>query len=223
MNPQIEKSWLHVLADEFEKPYFKQLQVFLEKEKRQYEVYPPDALIFNAFAHTPFDKVKVVILGQDPYHGKGEAHGMSFSVPDGVKQPRSLKNVFEELHNDLGIEPSASGNLECWAKQGVFLLNTVLTVRASTAKSHCEQGWELFTDKVILTLSTKRENLIFMLWGDDARAKKKLIDAQKHLVLEASHPSPYSANRSFVGCKHFSKTNEYLRQNGIEPIDWRVG
>jgi uracil-DNA glycosylase len=220
--PQIEESWLNVLATEFEQPYFANLKTFLVEEKQRYAVYPPGSLIFNAFAHTPFDNVKVVILGQDPYHGKGQAHGLCFSVPDGVPPPPSLVNMFKEIHNDLGVAPSASGNLECWADQGVFLLNATLTVRAATAGSHQNKGWEPFTDKVIQTLSSGRENLVFMLWGNFARAKKKLIDTQKHLVLEAAHPSPLSVYNGFFGCKHFSKANEYLRQHGIEPIDWSV-
>ena len=222
MSPQLEPSWLEILASEFEQPYFASLKAFLLEEKRQYAVYPPGPLIFNAFAHTPFDKVKVVILGQDPYHGTGQAHGLCFSVPDGVKPPPSLINMYKEIHGDLGISPSASGNLECWADRGVFLLNATLTVRASTAGSHQNKGWERFTDKVIQNLSSLRENLVFMLWGNYARAKKTLIDAQKHLILEAAHPSPFSANNGFFGCRHFSKANEYLRQQGVEPIDWSV-
>jgi len=223
MKPQIEESWLEVLAAEFEQPYFVQLKAFLIEEKRQCTVYPPGSLIFNAFAHTPFEKVKVVILGQDPYHGKGQAHGLSFSVPNGVHPPPSLLNMYKEIQNDLGIVPSTSGNLECWADQGVFLLNATLTVRASTAGSHQNKGWEPFTDKVIQNLSEGREHLVFMLWGNYARAKKILIDRQKHLILEAPHPSPFSASSGFFGCKHFSKANEYLLQHGIEPIDWGVG
>ncbi len=222
LNPQIEESWLNVLTNEFDQPYFANLKSFLVEERRQYAVYPPGSLIFNAFAHTPFEKAKVVILGQDPYHGKGQAHGLSFSVPDGVKPPPSLVNMFKEIQTDLGITPSTSGNLECWADQGVFLLNATLTVRAATAGSHQNKGWETFTDKVIESLSTGREHLVFMLWGNYARAKKSLIDTQKHLVLEAPHPSPFSANNGFFGCKHFSKANEYLRQHGIDPVDWSV-
>jgi uracil-DNA glycosylase len=221
-NPQIEESWLKVLATEFEQPYFAGLKTFLLEEKRQYIVYPPGSLIFNAFAHTPFGKVKVVILGQDPYHGKGQAHGLCFSVPDGVHPPPSLVNMYKEIQNDLGIAPSSSGNLECWAEQGVFLLNATLTVRASTAGSHQNKGWETFTDQAIRNLSAERDHLVFMLWGNYARAKKILIDAQKHLVLEAAHPSPFSANNGFFGCRHFSKANEYLQQHGIEPINWSV-
>ena len=222
MSPKIEKSWLEVLASEFEQPYFASLKAFLLEEKRRYVVYPPGSLIFNAFAHTPFDKVKVVILGQDPYHGPGQAHGLCFSVPDGVVPPPSLVNMYKEIHNDLIINPSASGNLECWADRGVFLLNATLTVRASTAGSHQNKGWETFTDKVIQSLSSGREHLVFLLWGNYARAKKLLINPQKHLILEAPHPSPLSAHNGFFGCKHFSKANEYLRQHGIEPIDWSV-
>jgi len=222
MKPQIEESWLQVLAAEFEQPYFAQLKAFLVEEKRHYAVYPPGSLIFNAFAHTPFDKVKVVILGQDPYHGAGQAHGLCFSVPDRVPPPPSLVNMYKEIHSDVGIAPSASGNLECWADQGVFLLNATLTVRAATAGSHQNKGWEQFTDQVIRSLSSGRENLVFMLWGNYARAKRILIDTQKHLILEAAHPSPLSAHNGFLGCRHFSKANEYLRQHGIEEIDWSV-
>ena len=220
LNPKIEESWLKVLASEFEQPYFAKLKAFLLEEKRRYVVYPPGSQIFNAFARTPFNKVKVVILGQDPYHGEGQAHGLCFSVPDGVNPPPSLVNMYKEIHNDLGILPSTSGNLECWADRGVFLLNATLTVRASTAGSHQNKGWEQFTDKVIQNLSSGRENLVFILWGNYARAKKTLIDKQKHLILEAAHPSPLSAYNGFFGCKHFSKTNDYLKQNGIEPIEW---
>jgi len=220
--PQIEESWLKVLSTEFEQPYFANLKAFLLEEKRKYVVYPPGSLIFNAFEHTPFYKVKVVILGQDPYHGEKQAHGLCFSVPDGVQPPPSLVNMYKEIYNDLGITPSSSGNLECWADQGVFLLNATLTVRAANAGSHQNKGWESFTDKVIKNLSSERENLVFLLWGNYARAKKTLIDSHKHLVLEAPHPSPLSVHNGFFGCKHFSKTNEYLRQHGIEPIDWSV-
>ncbi|MDR0814613.1 MAG: uracil-DNA glycosylase [Bacteroidales bacterium] len=222
MNPQIEESWLAVLAEEFEKPYFASLKAFLVEEKRQYTVYPSGRLIFNAFAHTPFHKVKVVILGQDPYHGAGQAHGLSFSVPTGVAPPPSLVNIFKEIEQDLGIPPSRSGNLEQWADRGVFLLNATLTVRAATAGSHQNRGWEPFTDAVIQALSEQREHLVFLLWGNYARAKKKLIDGQKHLILESAHPSPFSAYNGFFGCKHFSQANAYLQQNGLEAIDWKV-
>jgi len=222
MNPQLEESWLKVLSCEFEKPYLATLKTFLTEEKLKYAVYPPGSLIFNAFAKTPFYNVKVVILGQDPYHGKGQAHGLCFSVPNGIKPPPSLVNIFKEIHNDLGITPPSSGNLECWAKRGVFLLNATLTVRASTAASHQNKGWEQFTDKVIKIISEQRENVVFLLWGNYARAKKSLIDTKKHLALEAPHPSPFSAYSGFFGCKHFSKANEYLKQNGIEPVDWTI-
>lgn len=222
MNTQIEKSWLRVLGDELNEPYFAELESFLAKEKKQNTVYPPEPLIFNAFARTPFKKVKVVILGQDPYHGEGQAHGLSFSVPNGIKRPPSLVNVFKEIKSDLGIEPSTSGNLERWADQGVFLLNAILTVRSGKAGSHRNNGWEDFTNKVIETLSAKHENLVFMLWGNYAQAKRTLIDTEKHKVLETSHPSNFSANKGFFGSKHFSKANEHLRQNGLKPIDWSV-
>jgi len=222
MKPQIEESWLKVLSAEFEQPYFANLKAFLLEEKRQHVVYPPGSLIFNAFARTPFFNVKVVILGQDPYHGKGQAHGLCFSVPDGEKPPPSLVNIYKEIHNDLDIEPPSSGNLEGWADQGVFLLNATLTVRASSPASHQNRGWEQFTDKVIKTLSSARENLVFLLWGNYARAKKSLIDTQKHFVLEAPHPSPFSVHSGFFGCKHFSKANEFLREKGIKEIDWKV-
>ncbi len=224
LNPQIEASWLQMLGEEFEKPYFSQLKAFLVEERKKYKVYPLGSLIFNAFAHTPFPNVKVVILGQDPYHGAGQAHGLCFSVPNGITPPPSLVNIFKEIHHDLGIAPpaSGSGNLEPWADQGVFLLNATLTVRAATAGSHQNKGWEQFTDKVIETLSDQREHLVFMLWGNYARAKKRLINTNKHLVLESAHPSPFSAHSGFLGCGHFSKANEYLQQNGMTPIDWSI-
>lgn len=222
LQPQIEASWLQALSDEFDKPYFFDLKSFLVEEKKSHQVYPPGPLMFNAFNHTPFDRVKVVILGQDPYHGAGQAHGLSFSVPNGVKPPPSLVNIFKEIETDLGIALSSSGNLEQWADQGVFLLNATLSVRASQAGSHQKRGWEFFTDKVIETLSEKRNNLVFILWGSYARAKKQLIDGQRHLILEAAHPSPFSAFSGFFGCKHFSKANDYLNRHGIVPIDWRI-
>ena len=222
INPQIEESWLKVLSAEFEQQYFADLKAFLLEEKSRYVVYPPGSLIFNAFAHTPFYGVKVVILGQDPYHGAGQAHGLCFSVPDGIRPPPSLLNIYKEIHSDLGIAPASSGNLVCWADRGVFLLNATLTVRASEAGSHQNKGWGQFTNKVIQSLSAGRENIVFMLWGNYARAKKILIDSQKHLVLEAPHPSPLSAHNGFFGCRHFSKANEYLQKHGIKPIDWSV-
>jgi uracil-DNA glycosylase len=196
------------------------LRTFLQNEQRQYRTYPPNLQIFNAFNLTPFHDVKVVILGQDPYHGVGQAHGLCFSVPDGVAFPPSLQNIFQEISTDLGISVPTSGNLERWAKQGVFLLNTTLTVRAHSPLSHQNQGWEQFTDAVIRKLSDERENLVFMLWGSHAQSKERLIDTSKHLILKTVHPSPLSAYRGFFGCKHFSKTNAYLQEQGIAPVDW---
>ena len=220
--PAIEASWYRVLQPEFESAYFANLKSFLVDEKRKYVVYPPGGLIFNAFNLTPFDKVKVVILGQDPYHGPRQAHGLSFSVPDGVDFPPSLRNIMKELQDDLGIPVSPSGNLERWAREGVLLLNASLTVRAGQAASHAGHGWERFTDAAIRALSAEREHLVFILWGNYAIAKSALIDASKHLILKSVHPSPLSASRGFFGCHHFSKANDFLQQHGIAPIDWRL-
>lgn len=220
--PDIDESWYRVLQDQFRDPYFAALKSFLVQEKQHYVVYPPGKLIFNAFNLTPFDKVKVVILGQDPYHGPGQAHGLSFSVPNGIQQPPSLQNIFKEIQNDLGYPPPKSGNLEKWAKEGVLLLNASLTVRDGQAASHAHHGWEVFTDAAIKALSDKKENLVFILWGNYAIAKESLIDTRKHLVLKSVHPSPLSASRGFFGCHHFSKTNNYLIEHGISPIDWRL-
>ncbi len=220
--PAIEASWYRVLQPEFESDYFANLKSFLVDEKRKYVVYPPGSLIFNAFNLTPFDKVKVVILGQDPYHGPYQAHGLSFSVPDGVDFPPSLRNIMKELQDDLGISVSQSGNLERWAREGVLLLNASLTVRAGQAASHAGHGWERFTDAAIQALSAEREHIVFILWGNYAIAKSALIDASKHLILKSVHPSPLSANRGFFGCHHFSKANDFLQQHGIAPIDWRL-
>ena len=220
--PVIDESWYRVLRPQFESAYFADLKAFLVNEKRQYAVYPPGPLIFNAFNLTPFDKVKVVILGQDPYHGPGQAHGLSFSVPDGVPFPPSLLNIFKELNNDLGIPMARSGNLEKWAREGVLLLNASLTVRAGQAASHSRHGWEQFTDAAIRALSEQREHLVFILWGNYANAKQSLIDSSKHLILKSVHPSPLSASRGFFGCHHFSLTNTYLKEHGIEPIDWTL-
>lgn len=220
--PDIDESWYRVLREQFEAPYFADLKSFLVEEKQHYAVYPPGKLIFNAFNLTPFDKVKVVILGQDPYHGPGQAHGLSFSVPDGVPFPPSLLNIFKELNSDLGIPMAHSGNLEKWARQGVLLLNASLTVRAGQAASHSRHGWETFTDAAIRALSSEREHLVFILWGNYAIAKEIMIDASKHLVLRSVHPSPLSASRGFFGCHHFSKTNNYLVEHNIEPIDWKL-
>lgn len=222
VKPVIDGTWLEALNDQFASSYFAQLKEFLLEEKSRHTIYPPGQLIFSAFNHTPFEKVKVVILGQDPYHGPGQAHGLCFSVPDGIGQPPSLQNIFKELHSDLGIPIPRKGNLENWARQGVLLLNATLTVRARQAGSHQNRGWETFTNAAIQKLSEKREHLVFLLWGNYAMAKESLIDTSKHLVLKSAHPSPFSANRGFFGNRHFSKTNQYLRENAIGEIDWRV-
>ena len=220
VNPVIEESWKRELADQFAAPYFEELKQFLLAEKRQFPVYPPGPLIFNAFNLTPFDKVKVVILGQDPYHEPGQAHGLCFSVLPGTKFPPSLMNIFQELQSDLGVPVPPTGNLEGWARQGVLLLNATLTVRAHQAGSHQRHGWETFTDAAISRLSEKRSGIVFLLWGSYAQAKAQLIDATKHYILTAPHPSPLSAYRGFFGCRHFSQTNQILVQNGQEPIRW---
>jgi uracil-DNA glycosylase len=227
VNPKIEPSWKAELADEFGQEYFRDLKKFLMEEKESGQtVYPPGSLIFNAFNHTPFDQVRVVILGQDPYHGPGQAHGLSFSVPRGVRPPPSLQNIFKELREDLkdhgGFEIPDHGNLEKWADQGVFLLNAGLTVRAGTPASHAGQGWEKFTAAAVKTLSDKRSGLVFLLWGRHAHEKAALIDATKHHVLKAPHPSPFSAYTGFFGCRHFSKSNEILVTQGFTPIDWTL-
>ena len=222
INPRIEASWKAILIEEFNKDYFKELKQFLLQEKQHHVIYPSGKEIFNAFNCTPFEKVKVVILGQDPYHGKGQAHGLSFSVPFGIKTPPSLKNIFKELKADLDIPIAESGNLNSWAKQGVLLLNATLTVRAKQASSHQNKGWENFTDAVISSLSENKEALIFLLWGRFAQNKASLIDSKKHHILTAAHPSPFSAYSGFFGCKHFSKTNEILNKNGLETIDWKL-
>ena len=223
MDVQIEQSWKEVLQQEFTKPYFQQIITFLKTEKASGKIiYPPGGLIFNAFLQTPFNKVKVVILGQDPYHGPGQAHGLSFSVPDNVKPPPSLVNIFKELQQDVGLPIPQNGNLTSWAKQGVLLLNAVLTVSARDAASHAKIGWMHFTDAVIKTISQQKEGVIFLLWGKFAHDKQGLIDETKHYVLKAAHPSPFSADKGFFGCKHFSKTNEVLIQQGKEPIDWSL-
>ena len=222
IKPVIEESWKRVLDNEFSSGYFIQLKEFLLEEKSKYKIYPPGSQIFAAFNNTPFDKVKVVILGQDPYHGPGQAQGLCFSVPDGITQPPSLQNIFKEIHDDLGLPVPKSGNLEKWAKQGVMLLNATLTVRARQAGSHQNRGWEEFTDAAIKKLSDKKENLIFLLWGNYAQAKEPLIDTSKHYLLKSAHPSPFSVHRGFFGNRHFSKTNKLLRQFGLEEIDWRL-
>lgn len=220
--PDIESTWYEVLKQEFEEPYFYGIKTFLIQEKRQYIVYPPSQMIFNAFNLTPFDKVKVVILGQDPYHNVGQAHGLAFSVPNGIMPPPSLKNIFKELQSDIGMPIPTNGNLENWAREGVLLLNSCLTVRANNPASHQSIGWQTFTDAAIKALSDKREHIVFLLWGNYAIAKEKLIDTRRHLVLKTVHPSPLSANRGFFGCRHFSQTNTYLSNNGISPIKWDV-
>lgn len=220
--PDIEDRWYEVLKQEFDSPYFADIKSFLIEEKRQYVVYPPSPLIFNAFNLTPFDNVKVVILGQDPYHNVGQAHGLAFSVPDGTQKPPSLQNIFKELNQDLGITIPTTGNLEKWAKEGVLLLNASLTVRANMAASHAKIGWQRFTDAAIKALSDKKQNLVFILWGNYAIAKENLIDHEKHLILKTVHPSPLSASRGFFGCHHFSQTNKYLVEHNITPIDWSL-
>jgi uracil-DNA glycosylase len=222
VNPQIEASWKRVLSDEFQKEYFLRLKEFLVEEKEHYAIYPPGPLIFSAFDHTPFDKVKVVILGQDPYHGPGQAHGLCFSVPNGIEKPPSLVNIFKEINADLGLPIPQTGNLEKWANQGVLLLNATLTVRAHQAGSHQKKGWETFTDAAIKALSQQREGLVFLLWGAYAQAKVDIIDQSKHHILKAPHPSPLSASRGFLGCRHFSKTNSLLRAMGRAEIDWSI-
>ncbi len=221
---KIEASWKEVLKDEFGKDYFGKIRESLRAEKAAGAViYPKGSQIFNAFNQTPFEQVRVVILGQDPYHGPGQAHGLCFSVQDGVKPPPSLVNIFKEIESDTGIEmDKRNGNLEPWARQGVFLLNAILTVRHKSPASHRNLGWETFTDAVIRTLSERRENLVFMLWGSFARSKKVLIRADRHLILEAPHPSPYSASSGFFSCRHFSKANQYLKAHGKGAIDWKL-
>lgn len=223
LNVQIESSRKAVLADEFQKPYFYAIKDFLVKERQQWKViFPKGQDIFNAFNLTPFDKVKVVILGQDPYHGEGEAHGLCFSVQDGVKIPPSLRNIYKEMQSDLGITPATTGNLTPRTTQGVFLLNATLTVEKDKANSHKDIWWQIFTDQVISLLSQKKEHLVFILRGAFAQQKKALIDDTKHKILTAPHPSPFSADRGFFGSKPFSQTNAYLVEQGISPIDWRI-
>lgn len=222
IKPQIEQSWGEQLKEEFTSDYFIGLKEFLVKEKENYSIYPPGSQIFNAFNFTPFHEVKVVIIGQDPYHGKGQAHGLCFSVPYGITPPPSLINIFKELKSDLGVPIASHGNLESWAKQGVLLLNATLTVRANQAGSHQGKGWERFTDTVIKKLSENRVGLVFILWGKYAQAKEEIIDTHKHYILKAAHPSPFSAINGFFGCRHFSKTNELLRRHAIPEIEWKL-
>ena len=220
MDVKIEESWKAHLKDEFEKEYFIKVTNFIRGEYQTKQIFPPAKLIFNAFDHTPFDKVKVVILGQDPYHNDGQAHGLSFSVNDGIQFPPSLINIFKEINADLGIPIPKSGNLTRWADQGVLLLNATLTVQAHQAGSHQNKGWENFTDAAIKKLADERENLVFLLWGSYAQKKAAFIDGNKHLILKSVHPSPLSAHRGFFGNKHFSQINEYLRSKGQTPIEW---
>lgn len=220
MDVKIESSWKSKLNTEFEKEYFIRLSEFIKDEYQSKTIYPPGSLIFNAFNLCSFQKVKAVIIGQDPYHGPGQAHGLCFSVREGTDFPPSLKNIFKEIESDLGIKRPASGNLERWTAQGVLLLNATLTVRAHLAGSHQKKGWEQFTDSVISILNKERENVVFFLWGAYAQKKGESIDRSRHLVLESVHPSPLSASRGFFGNKHFSRCNEYLKAHGIEPINW---
>lgn len=220
MEVRLEKSWKDLLCEEFEKPYFKELTDFVRSEYKTKTIFPPAKLIFNALDSLPVDQVKVVILGQDPYHGPGQAHGLSFSVPDGVKPPPSLINIYKELQTDLGIKRSGSGNLINWVNQGVLLLNSTLTVRAGQAGSHQNKGWENFTDAIIHKLAESKTNLVFILWGNYAQKKGNFIDTSKHLVIKSAHPSPLSAYNGFFDSKPFSKTNNYLISVGKTPIDW---
>lgn len=222
VNPIIHESWKEALKNEFIHPYMGELKAFLVEEKKHYTIFPQGSNIFNAFNSTPFESVKVVILGQDPYHGAGQAHGLSFSVQEGIPLPPSLQNIFKELVDDIGCPYPKSGDLSHWAKEGVLLLNTLLTVRAGEAFSHKERGWERFTDQVIRTLSERREHIVFILWGAPAGKKAALIDGKKHLILKAPHPSPLSSYRGFFGSKPFSQTNRYLQQHAIAPIDWAL-
>ncbi len=217
----IDESWKALLSEQFKAPYFNELKQFLVQEKKQFLIYPPGPQIFSAFNRTPFSKVKVVIIGQDPYHGPGQANGLCFSVAEGIKSPPSLKNIFKELNTDLGIPIPYSGNLEPWADQGVLLLNAVLTVRANTPGSHQKKGWEIFTDAVIKAISDNKKGVVFLLWGNFAHTKEALINDKKHFILKAAHPSPL-ARGAFFGCKHFSKTNRILETESIAPIDWRI-
>lgn len=223
MDVQIEASWKEKLKDEFNKPYFSNIVNHLKTEREQKKIiYPPGKMIFNAFNSTPFDKVKVLILGQDPYHGPGQAHGLCFSVQPGVPPPPSLVNIFKELQTDIGMERPKDGDLSKWAAEGVFLLNASLTVRAAEPMSHAKIGWAQFTDAVIKKIAEEKQHVVFLLWGKFAQEKAAFIDASKHCILKAAHPSPLSAHAGFLGCQHFSKTNQYLMDKGIEPVDWKL-
>lgn len=220
MQVKIEDSWKKVLSDVFEQDFFQRLVSFVKDEYQTNQVFPPGKEIFNAFEHCSLESLKVVILGQDPYHGPGQAHGLSFSVKPGIPFPPSLLNIFKEIKSDIGIDLPPNGDLTRWADQGVFLLNATLTVRANKAGSHQNQGWETFTDEVIKLISAHREKIVFMLWGAYAQKKADLIDSNKHLILKAPHPSPLSAHRGFLGCRHFSQANQYLTENNFNPIKW---
>jgi uracil-DNA glycosylase len=220
MDVRLEASWKEQLKEEFDKPYFRRLAEFVRGAYREKQVYPPPSCIFQALDLLPFDKVRVVILGQDPYHGPGQAHGLCFSVPQGIPMPPSLRNIFKEIHDDLGLPIPSNGNLKHWAEQGVLLLNATLTVEAGHAGSHQGKGWEEFTDAIVKKLSDGREGLVFLLWGAYAQKKGEHIDRTRHLVLTAAHPSPLSAHQGFFGCRHFSQTNAYLAAKGERPIDW---
>lgn len=222
MEVKLEAGWRDRLEGEFEQHYFKELVAFVKSEYQNHTVYPRGIDIFRAFDACPFDKTRVVILGQDPYHGPGQAHGLCFSVNDGVRVPPSLVNIYKELKSDLGIEIPPTGNLQKWSERGVLLLNATLTVRASSPGSHQGKGWEEFTDAAIARLSAERENLVFILWGAYAQRKGQIVDASKHLVLKAAHPSPFAAHKGFFGCRHFSKVNNYLEENGLQPINWSL-
>jgi len=221
MDVKIESGWKEKLKDEFDKDYFINLSEFVKKEYQTTRIFPPGSLIFNAFNLCPFDAVKAVIIGQDPYHGPGQAHGLCFSVREGIDFPPSLRNIFNEIESDLGYKTLPSGNLERWAAQGVLLLNATLTVREHSAGSHQRKGWEEFTDAAIRILNREKNNLVFLLWGAYAQKKGESIDRARHLVLESVHPSPLSASRGFFGNKHFSRCNEYLSEHGIGPVDWK--
>lgn len=224
MEVKMEASWKEVLKNEFSRPYFLQIVSFLKTERAAGKtIYPPGSLIFNAFNQTPFSKLKVVLIGQDPYHGAGQAHGLSFSVPNGIKPPPSLVNIFKEIQTDIGVAmPLQYGNLTRWAEQGVLLLNAALTVRANEPFSHARIGWAGFTDAVIQKISDEKKGIVFLLWGKFAQEKQLLIDETKHTVLKAAHPSPFSADKGFYGCKHFSTANELLMRQGLSPIDWKL-
>ena len=222
MDVKIEESWKALLQEEFDKPYFAELIAFVKNEYAQTRIFPPGKLIFNAFNLSPFDKVKVVIIGQDPYHGPGQAHGLCFSVNDGVPFPPSLLNIFKEIKNDIGTDAPTTGNLTRWAEQGILLLNATLTVRAHQAGSHQNRGWETFTDAAIRVLNEQDRPIVFMLWGRPAQMKKRMLTNPNHLILEAPHPSPLSAYRGFFGSKPFSQTNKFLEAHGVEPIDWQI-